>query len=163
MGSFRYANENTVTLLRELFGARSGSTSDTSASTTFTDGPAGAAPLIYASAATVAATSETATVRPTVIGDFMWGSFASHAWHDGSAQWLHSTSRWLRVRPAQWTSKSDAANVIAIPFGHAFDRREISWSKSAVRSLANAVVGLRRDGALDDRAWRRFERVSRPV
>src|SRR5262249_12696292 len=34
-------------------------------------------PLIYASAATVAATSETATARPTVLGHFMGVSFAA--------------------------------------------------------------------------------------
>ena len=37
----------------------------------FAVGPAEAAPLIYASAATVATTSETATARPTVLGNFM--------------------------------------------------------------------------------------------
>ena len=42
------------------------------ASTTFAVGPAGAAPLIHArAAATVATTSETATARPTVLGNFM--------------------------------------------------------------------------------------------
>jgi hypothetical protein len=51
-------------------------TSDTSASTTFAVGPAGAPPLIYASAATVAATSETATARPTVLGNFMGAPIA---------------------------------------------------------------------------------------
>ena len=49
----------------------SGLTSDTSASTAFAVGPAAAAPLIYASAATVLATSETATARPIVLGNFM--------------------------------------------------------------------------------------------
>src|SRR4029453_17474137 len=63
-----------------------GLTSDTSASTTFAVGPAGAPPLIYASAATAAATSETATARPTVLGDFMGGFFAARARHGGSAQ-----------------------------------------------------------------------------
>ena len=42
---------------------RGGLTSDTSASITFAVGPAGTAPLIYASAATVAAISEMATDR----------------------------------------------------------------------------------------------------
>ena len=42
-----------------------------SASTAFTVGPAGAASLIYASVAKVAATRETATAGPTVFGDFM--------------------------------------------------------------------------------------------
>jgi hypothetical protein len=54
-----------------------GLTSHTSASTTFAVGPAGAAPLIYASAATVAATGETATARLIVFGDFLGGSFAA--------------------------------------------------------------------------------------
>jgi hypothetical protein len=43
-------------------------------------------PLIYASAATVATSSETATARPTVLGNFMGGSFAARARHGGSAQ-----------------------------------------------------------------------------
>lgn len=60
-----------------------GLTSDTSASTTFAVGPARAASLIYASAATVAATSETATAGPTVFGDFMGNSFVGRA-----AWWL---------------------------------------------------------------------------
>ena len=63
----------------------SGLTSDTSASTAFVVGPAGAAPLIYASAATVAV-SETATARPTVLGTLMRSSFAALARHGGSAQ-----------------------------------------------------------------------------
>jgi hypothetical protein len=42
-----------------------------SASTTFTVGPAEAASLSYASAAKVAATKETATAGPMIVGDFM--------------------------------------------------------------------------------------------
>jgi hypothetical protein len=80
MGSFRKRRWNSVTSLLELL-----LTSDTSASTTFAVGPAGAPPLIYASAATVAATSETATARPTVLGNFMGGP-AARARHGGSAQ-----------------------------------------------------------------------------
>ena len=38
-----------------------------------------AAPLIYASAATVVARSETATAKPTVFSNFMGGSFAARA------------------------------------------------------------------------------------
>ena len=75
-----------MTSLLELLSAGQGLTSDTSASTTFAVGPAGAPPLIYASAATVAATSETATARPTVLGNFMGDSFAARARHGGSAQ-----------------------------------------------------------------------------
>jgi hypothetical protein len=55
-------------------------------STTFAGGPAGAAPLFCASAATVPATSETATVKPTVLGNFMGISFAARARHGDSAQ-----------------------------------------------------------------------------
>ena len=69
----------------------------TSASTTFAVGPAGAPPLIYASAATLAATSETATARPTVLGNFMGGSFAARARLGGSTQYLQSLPRRPRV------------------------------------------------------------------
>jgi hypothetical protein len=58
---------------------RGGSTGDPSASTTFAIGPAGAGLLIYASAATLAATSETATAGPTVFRDFIGFSFVARA------------------------------------------------------------------------------------
>lgn len=77
-----------------------GLTSDTSASTTFTVGPAGAASLIYARSYG-AVTSETATAGPTVFGDFMVVSFVTRVRHSGSAQWLHSMSRRPRVQPTQ--------------------------------------------------------------
>jgi hypothetical protein len=51
MGSFRKRRWHSVTSLLEMLGARQGLTSDTSASTTFAVGPAGAASLIYANAA----------------------------------------------------------------------------------------------------------------
>ena len=49
-------------------------TSDTSASAAFAVGSAGAASLIYAGAATMVATSETATAKPTLLGNFRGGS-----------------------------------------------------------------------------------------
>jgi hypothetical protein len=64
----------------------SGLTTDTPASTTFVVGPAGAAPLIYASAATVPATSETATASPTVLGNFIGGLLAARARHSDPVQ-----------------------------------------------------------------------------
>ena len=112
-GYFRESEgQNSVTSLPELLGMGGGLTTDTSAPTTFAVGPAGAASLIYGSAATVAATSETATAGPAVFGDYMGSSFVARARHGGTVQWLHSCRGRPRVRPTRWTSGSDADGEI---------------------------------------------------
>ena len=72
----------------------------------------GAAPLISASAATVAASRETATARPTVLGNFM-GAPLLPARHGDSPQRLQSLAEATAcARPAQQTQRSDAADEI---------------------------------------------------
>ena len=90
-------------------------TSDTSASTTFAVGLAG--PLIYASAATGAATGETATARPTALGNFMGGLLCCPR----AARRLGAIASILVeaaacARPAQQTQRSDAADEIRNSF-----------------------------------------------
>ena len=60
-----------MTLLPELLGAGQRLGQNTSASTSFAVGLAGAAPLIYASGAMRTATNETAIARPMALGNFM--------------------------------------------------------------------------------------------
>jgi hypothetical protein len=116
-----------VTSLPELLGV--GLTSDTSASTTFAVGQAGAASLIYASAATVAATRETATAGPTVFGDFMGAPLllarGTVARRNGFIQ-----CRGGRVfgRPSEPQDRTQPAKL-EIPFDHAFDKRGVSLRK----------------------------------
>ena len=88
----------------------SGLTSDTSASTTFAVGLAG--PLIYASAATGAATGETATARPTALGNFMGLVCCPRAARRLGAIASILVEPAARARPAQWTSGSDVADEI---------------------------------------------------
>jgi len=69
---------------------RDGLTGDISASTTFAIGPAEAGLLIYMSAATLAATSETATAGPTVFRDFIRFSLVPACGKQPSAMTLSS-------------------------------------------------------------------------
>src|SRR5207249_7602175 len=71
------------------------------------------------SAATVAATRETATAGPTVFGDFMGGSFVARARHGGSAQRLHSMSRRPRVRRPSADRKSTRLNSSHVSISYA--------------------------------------------
>jgi hypothetical protein len=122
-----------VTSFPELLGVGRRLDRDTSASTTFTVGRAGAVSFIYASAATVAATSETATAEPTVFGDFMGAPLlparGTVARRNGLIQY-----RGGRVfdRPSGPQDRTLPAKL-EIPFGHAFDKRGVSLPKSAVR------------------------------
>jgi hypothetical protein len=75
-------------------------------------GPVGAAALIYASAAKVVASSETATATPTVVGNFMRGSFTAHARHGDSPQRFKLLEATVYAPPAQQTQRSDAADEI---------------------------------------------------
>jgi len=131
MGSFRKRGQNSVTSLPELLGV--GLTSDTSASTTFAVGPAGAASLIYASAATVAAASETATAGPTVFGDLMGAPLlparGTVARRNG---FMRCRGGRVLGRPSGPQDRTQQAKL-EIPFGHAFDKRGVSLPKSAVR------------------------------
>ena len=110
-GGFRKRRQNSVTSLPELLGIgrRLG---DRSASITFAFGPAGAASLIYASAAMMAATSETATAGPIVFGDFMGAPLLP------ARGTVVRRNGFIQCRvgrpsgPTQWTSGLDAAGEI---------------------------------------------------
>jgi len=112
-------------------------------STTFAVGSAGAASPIYASAATVAATSETATAGPTVFGDFMGApllpAHGAAAGRNGFIQ--YRAGRACSADPMDPQDGTQAAKL-EIPFGHAFDKRGVSLPKSAVRVRP---VGLGRE------------------
>jgi hypothetical protein len=104
-----------------------------SASTTFTVGPAGAASLIYASAAKVAATRETATAGPTVFGDFMGLLCCPRTARslDAMASFNVETAA-CSADPVDPQDRTQPAKL-EIPFGHAFDKRVVLLRKSAVR------------------------------
>jgi hypothetical protein len=103
---------------------------------------AGAASLIYASAATVAATSETATAGPTIFGDLMGAPLlparGTVARRNGFIQCRGGR---LFGRPSGPQDRTQPAKL-EIPFGHAFDKRGASLPKSAVRVRP---VGLGRE------------------
>lgn len=123
-------------------------TRDKSASTTFAVGGAGAASLIYVSAATVAATSET-TAGPTVFGYFMRGSFVARAWLGAMAS-LNVEAAACSADPVDLRIGRRRRNL-EIPFGHAIDKREVSLPKRAVRvrplNLRSAIEANRTRGA----------------
>jgi hypothetical protein len=118
-------------------------TSDTSASTTFAVGPAGAASLIYASAATLAATSETATAGPTIFGDFMGSPLLPSR---GTVARRNSFMRCRggRVfgRPSSPQDRTQPAKL-EIPFGHAFDKRGVSLPKALCACAPWVYAGTR--------------------
>ena len=99
----------------------------------FAVGPAGTASLIYASAAPVAATSETATAGPTIFGDLM-GAPLLPARGTVARRNGFMRCRGGRVfgRPSGPQDRTQQAKL-EIPFGHAFDKRGVSLPKSAVR------------------------------
>jgi hypothetical protein len=89
--------------------------------------------------ATVVASSEAATAWPTILGN-SWSSFAAHARHGDPSQRLQSLWRQPRVlgRPSRPKDRTPPTKL-EITFGHAFDRREVSSSKSAVRACVLSV------------------------
>jgi hypothetical protein len=102
---------------------RGGLTGDTSASTTFAIGSAEAGLLIYASAATLAATSETATAGPTVFRDFIGFSFVTCVRQTAQRNdFIQRRGGWVFCQPGGPHDRTQQ-RALEIPFGHAFDRR----------------------------------------
>jgi hypothetical protein len=105
---------------------RNGLTGDTSASTTFAIGPAEAGLLIYASTATLAATSEMATAAPTVFRDFIGFSFVARVRQTAQRNdFIQRQDGWLFGQPSGPHDRTQQ-RALEIPFGHAFDRRGVS-------------------------------------
>ncbi|MER9432527.1 hypothetical protein [Mesorhizobium sp. M0408] len=118
---------------------RDGLTDDISASTTFAIGPAEAGLLIYASAATLAATSETATAGPTVFRDFIRFSFVARVRQTAQRNdFIQRRGGWMFGQPSGSHDRT-LQRALEIPFGHAFDRRGYRRLKASCARASRAV------------------------